>query len=89
MGRYSSQPLRHEGVDIVDSANMGVRRRAFERVGGFPEDYLRSQDVGLSLRLRRLGIAPHFVPDAWVAVTTGARSLREEVRVRIAGDEAG
>lgn len=82
VGPYSVRPLRHEGIDIVDSANMGVQRLAFERVGGFPERYLRSQDVGLSLKLRRLGIAPQFVPEARVAVSAGARSLRWEVRVR-------
>ena len=82
VGRFSERLLRHEGVDIVDSANMGVQREAFERVGGFPEQYLRSQDVGLSLKLRRLGISPQFVPDARVAVSVGVRSLRQEVHVR-------
>ena len=82
VGQYTAGPLRHEGVDIVDSANMGVRRQAFERVGGFPEGYLRSQDVGLSLKLRRLEIAPQFVPEARVAVSVGARTLRQEVGVR-------
>lgn len=79
---YTTCPIRHEGVEVGDSCNMGVQRWAFERVGGFPEKYLRSQDVAFSLLLRRLGIPPTFVSSARVTVSHGGRPVMDEMRVR-------
>jgi GT2 family glycosyltransferase len=44
--------------------NMGVRREAFEAVGGWDEERLRGQDVDFSWRLQLAGYPLRFVPDA-------------------------
>ena len=80
--RFRDRPIRHEGIDVGDSANLGVRRSVFVGVGGFPEAYLRSQDVALTLRLRHEGVTPTFVPGARVAVAVADRRSVDELRVR-------
>jgi GT2 family glycosyltransferase len=88
VGEYSRHPIRHEGVDVADGANMGIRREFFWAAGGFPEDYERSQDVALSLRLRQLGVSPAFIPKARVDLLVGKRPLRQEMRARRASGRA-
>ena len=45
--------------------NVGLTRHAFEKVGGWPEEYpYGCEDIVLSWRLQLLGYAPMFVPDA-------------------------
>jgi GT2 family glycosyltransferase len=85
-GRWPCKPtatqLRmHEGLTFATSANMGIHRDAFDRAGGFPERYLRSQDVALNLRLRELGVVPTFVSDAVVAKVDKTRGRREQLAV--------
>lgn len=80
-GRFSTRAGCHEGVPIAPSNNMGVRRAAFDEVSGFPVDYLRSQDVALSLALRRAGIRPAFVPGAQVLYVTGTRTPAQRRRI--------
>jgi GT2 family glycosyltransferase len=48
----------------VVSAAMGVRREAFDKVGGFDEALETQTDVDLSWRLIAAGYSPTFVPEA-------------------------
>ena len=67
---YSTPPRqveRFEGIfPIAPSANLGVRREAFECVSGFDEAFLTGQDLDLCLRLWQLGLEMTWVPDAIV-----------------------
>jgi glycosyltransferase involved in cell wall biosynthesis len=54
------------------SSNLAVNRRAFEKVGGFPEDLdipagAAGEDIALSFRLQLGGYPLHFEPEAVVA----------------------
>lgn len=49
---------------VAGGPNMGIRRDAFFKVGGFPEEYPTAEDFAFSLRARRLGIGIHGVEDA-------------------------
>jgi glycosyltransferase involved in cell wall biosynthesis len=42
---------------------MGLSRRVFESVGGCPEEYAPCEDMALSYRLRRAGVALVFLPE--------------------------
>ena len=44
--------------------NVGVFRRWFDGVGGFPEDFAASQDVVFAWRVQLAGAPLHFVPEA-------------------------
>jgi glycosyltransferase involved in cell wall biosynthesis len=48
-------------------ANLAVRREAFERVGGFPEEFRAGEDVAFSWRLQLAGVRLDFRPTAAVA----------------------
>jgi GT2 family glycosyltransferase len=50
------------------SCNVAIDREAFERVGGFDEDfpYAAYEDMDLQVRLKVQGIDPQFVPEASV-----------------------
>lgn len=72
--------VHHEGLAIAASNNMGVLRDAFDRAGGFPEAYPRSQDVAFSLSMRVFGAEPAFVPGAQVLYLQGKRNWRQAVR---------
>lgn len=66
-------------VPWVIGAALAIRRRAFEAVGGFDEDYFMYwEEVDLSRRLARAGFETHFAPVTTVlhlgAVSTGQRS---------------
>lgn len=50
------------------SANLGVRREAFDAVGGFSPDYPRNQDREFELRLWRAGRQGLYLPDMDVTV---------------------
>jgi glycosyltransferase involved in cell wall biosynthesis len=60
-----------EGLDIffdflpfASGCALGVSRRVFQSVGGFPEDYERAQDIAFSWNVQLSGTPLHFVPDA-------------------------
>jgi glycosyltransferase involved in cell wall biosynthesis len=42
---------------------MGLSRRVFQSVGGCPEEYAACEDMALSFRLRRAGVALVFLPE--------------------------
>lgn len=60
---------------FASSSNLGVRRRAFEELGGFDATLPRSADVDFSWRARLAGLSLEAVPDAIVH-----RRLRGEWR---------
>jgi GT2 family glycosyltransferase len=49
------------------SANLAVRRRPFEAVGGFDEDLLQGEDIDLCWRLQLRGYRFAIAPDAIVS----------------------
>lgn len=55
------------GHPYVVSANLGVRRELFERIGGFDEDLVRGEDMAFSFAAVDLGVSPRYVPGAVVA----------------------
>jgi hypothetical protein len=68
---------RHEGLAIVDSANMGIHADVFWSAGGFDLRYLRAQDVALSLKLHQAGIKPSLTPGALVWGTDERRPAEQ------------
>lgn len=45
-------------------SNIGVRREAFKRVQGFPEQFAGSEDIAFSWNAHLAGLRIHFVPEA-------------------------
>jgi glycosyltransferase involved in cell wall biosynthesis len=70
--RGTRQAFQTEGLSdgfgflpFAGGGGLGIRRAAFERAGGFDEDYWRSgQDVDFCWRVQLAGASLHFVPDA-------------------------
>jgi glycosyltransferase involved in cell wall biosynthesis len=50
------------------TANLGVRRRVFETVGGFSPDYPRNQDREIEMRMWRAGLQGLYLPEMDVIV---------------------
>jgi GT2 family glycosyltransferase len=82
---YRFNPPRQAGpAPWVLGAALGVRRSAFEEVGGFDESFfMYFEEVDLCMRLRLAGWEVHYVPEAEI-VHLGAAStsqLRGEMAV--------
>ena len=73
--RFQQERTIREG-HWAASANLGVTREAFARVGGFNGTYDSAEDVDFCIRAARLGIDIAYCPDARV-VHPGSRSLQE------------
>ena len=56
--------LRYFDFMSGSGVNVGLRRRLFETVGGFPEDFPASQDIVFCWRVQLTGTPIHFVPEA-------------------------
>jgi len=51
------------GVQIITSANMAVKKRVFEKIGGFNEQIakvVQTEDVEMAIRLQRAGFKIYF-----------------------------
>jgi GT2 family glycosyltransferase len=56
-------------LPYAGGGGLGIRRAAFDKAGGFDEDYWRSgQDIDFCWRVQLTGIPLEFVPDATVRV---------------------
>jgi glycosyltransferase involved in cell wall biosynthesis len=59
-----------EGVDVLydfmpaSGINIGIRRNAYDALGGFSEEFAPCEDVAFSWRARIAGVDLRFVPDA-------------------------
>ena len=63
--RDGEEPLVAQfGVLPNAGASMGITRRLFESVGGFPDDLPRMYDIALSWEVQFAGTPLHFVPEA-------------------------
>jgi glycosyltransferase involved in cell wall biosynthesis len=63
--RDGQHPLPNQfGVLPNAGASIGLSRRAFEAVGGFPEDLPRMQDIALSWEVQLAGFPLHYARDA-------------------------
>ncbi|QEO08633.1 glycosyltransferase family 2 protein [Protaetiibacter larvae] len=82
--RYrNDRELRERGVGWLSGAFLLVNRAAFERIGGFDEDYfMYFEDVDLGRRLTKAGHGNYYIPAAEVT-HTGAESTRHAPRAMI------
>ena len=72
-------------VDWLSGCVLGVRRSAFEEIGGFdPGYFMYVEDVDLGLRLRRAGWLLRYVPDAEVVHRVGASTSRRRTAMVVA-----
>jgi GT2 family glycosyltransferase len=68
-------PRRPRVVTAVSGACLLVPRAAFDRVGGFAEEFfLYGEDIDLCLRLRRVGCTVAVIPDARAVHVSGTGS---------------
>lgn len=52
-------------IDVLSGANMCFRRDAFDRVGGFDEDYfMYGEDIDICLQIKKAGYSCSYIPDA-------------------------
>lgn len=78
---FTTRIRHHEGVGFASSGNMGLHSTTFWAAGGFPTEYLRSQDVALSLRCIEQGHIPHFVPGAQVMQSKSQQTVKQTARI--------
>ena len=62
----SSAPTFHGCFPTLPAGNFGMRRTAWDRVGGFDESVLANEDADLSLRAFLGHVQVYFAPDAVV-----------------------
>lgn len=85
MGRKAGPvALPGRGIPYLPSANMGVKRAAFKRVGGFTEGLRFGEDVDLCWRLRRGGGRLFYFPHE-EAEDEAATAVRHTYRDRWGG----
>lgn len=63
---FLSVPLLHSTVPFAHGCNMGFRRSALERLGGFNESFLIGCDIEIAIRAWRRGVSLSWSPEAWV-----------------------
>lgn len=72
------------GVLPFAGGSIGISRSVFEAVGGFPEEFLRMEDIALSWEVQLAGTALHYVPNAVYRVRY-RRTLRGLFRQGLTG----
>ncbi len=67
-GRYvaGGEDARAAGWDEIIGCNAAYRRRAFEEIGGFPEEFYPGEEMLAAFRTERAGWGLRFVPGARV-----------------------
>ena len=56
-------PEQETEVDAVSGSFLGVRRKIFERLGGFDKDYfMYGEDLDICLRIKKLGFRNYYYP---------------------------
>lgn len=60
-------PVGYGYLPFAPSSNLGIRRSAFDHLGGFDETLARAEDVDLSWRLQHAGLKLGYEPAARVA----------------------
>jgi glycosyltransferase involved in cell wall biosynthesis len=65
-------------VRFAAGANMAVRRKLYEELGGFAEDRegMHAEDMEFLLKAQRAGVCPWYLPDAVVEHAHARRGLR-------------
>ena len=73
--RYPQE--RYAAAGVAASANLGIRREAFEAIGGYHAAFHHGEDTDLCLRAQDAGFALAWCPDARVAhpAAAGLRSV--------------
>jgi len=75
---YEGAPDARE-VEAISGACLMVKRRVFDEVGKFSEDYfMYAEDVDLSHKVRSVGYQNYYVPDATI-IHHGGSSSKESV----------
>lgn len=68
-------PVGYAFLPFAPSSNMGIRRAAFDQLGGFDEALARAEDVDLCWRLQGAGMKLGYEPAARVAYRHRTRVL--------------
>jgi glycosyltransferase involved in cell wall biosynthesis len=76
------------GVLPTAGGSVGTSRAVFEKVGGFPEDLPRMEDIAFSWEVQFAGTPLHYVPEAVYRVRY-RDSLRDLFRQGLAGGSTG
>jgi GT2 family glycosyltransferase len=78
---------RHDDPRIVPwalGAALGIRREAFEAVGGFDESFfMYSEEIDLCYRLCGVGWRTHFVPNATITHIGGASTVQQRAQMAV------
>ena len=62
-----TEPMTFHGIfPIMPAGNFGMRRAAWDKLGGFDTEVIANEDAELSMRAWQSGIAVTFVPEAAV-----------------------
>ena len=80
------EPVPEGPVEWIKGAALALRRRAFDAVSGFDEEYfMYSEEVDLCYRLSRAGWETHFTPRTRVVHVEGASTStrREEMSAKL------
>jgi glycosyltransferase involved in cell wall biosynthesis len=70
------------GLPLAGAGTMGIRRRTFERLGGFDEELVGAEDDDLCVRAGLAGVTLRFAPDAVLHYRprTGLRAIFRQQR---------
>ena len=84
--RYRSHVTRSDGgVDWVSGAFFVIRREAFERLGGFDEEYFMfAEDMDLCWRAHRIGCGVGVAPTAFITHVEGLARQAHPYRMIVA-----
>lgn len=73
----ASGPLK---VDVIPGACMMLRRSVLEQAGLLSEDYfMYAEDIDLNYKVRKLGYASYYIPEAQIIHYGGRSSSRQQV----------
>jgi glycosyltransferase involved in cell wall biosynthesis len=87
--RDPEDPLAvHFGVLPAAGGSVGVTRRVFDAVGGYPEDFPRMEDIAMSWEIQLGGTSLHHVPEAMYRVRH-RQSIPALFRQSLAGGSSG
>ena len=73
-----NEHVQHTGFEYAQTANVAIRRQAFEDLGGFPDDIRSGGDADISFRIRDAGWGHEFRADA-----TGEHPPRDSLKAML------
>jgi GT2 family glycosyltransferase len=80
MAALFSDDIKLVGVEVISGACMLLRRKVFEQVGMFSEEYfMYAEDIDLNCKVRKAGYSNYYVGDASIIHYGGKSSSRQRV----------